>query len=86
MVVKELPWLQGAAWQSHLIDLQQYLQAIAEALQGAVPEPQATAELLFTVYYGACVRLLAQTSPPDADAAVLWLEQQVDIILKGSRR
>ncbi len=89
VVVKELPWLQGPASHAHQLDLGRFLAAIAAHLQRAessFSNPESTAELLFTVYYGACWRLLIPGSPQEIETVIGWLESQLAVVLKGSRR
>lgn len=92
VVVKELPWLEGDAEATHRVDLNRFLEALAFVISTSNQrgdtsiEPASTADLLFTVYYGACWKILKPDSPLSLEATVVWLGQQIEIILKGSQR
>ena len=92
VVVKELPWLDGPASESHREDLHRFLEVIALEIRSAnqrgesTAEPTSTADLLFTVYYGACWKLLKPDAPLSLEATIEWLAAQIAIVLRGSQR
>ncbi len=92
VVVKELPWLDGPASESHREDLHRFLEVIALEIRSAnqrgesTAEPTSTADLLFTVYYGACWKLLKPDAPFSLEATIEWLAAQIAIVLRGSQR
>lgn len=59
----------------------------AAGRSAAVPErawdPVLVAESLFTLYYGACLRLLAPGGEPDPERVLARLAEQVDLVLAG---
>ncbi len=89
VVVKELPWLEGRASQNHRADLNDFLETIATVVGKARQRgetsapPRDVAELLFTVYYGACWRMLRPDDPLSLQDTIDWLKEQVEIILRG---
>ena len=92
VVVKELPWLEGPAAESHREDLHRFLEVLAQHISAATQrgesaaEPTSTADLLFTVYYGACWKLLKPDSPLSLKDTIDWLSTQIGIVLIGSQR
>lgn len=92
VVVKELPWLEGSASESHREELHRFLETLAQHIATAnlrgksSAEPTSTADLLFTVYYGSCWKLLRPDSPLSLEQTVEGLAAQIEIILRGSQR
>lgn len=89
VVVKELPWLEGRASQTHRVDLSDFLKALASVVDKARQNgetsapPRGAAELLFTVYYGACWRMLRPDDPLPVQQTIDWLKEQIEIIVRG---
>ncbi|WP_240356882.1 TetR/AcrR family transcriptional regulator [Myxococcus eversor] len=95
-VVKELPWLTGAAEALHRPALARLLGALARIVDEAKVKGELRAEvegelaagLAFSVYYAAVVRMLSPLTDSTADEARDDLRRTLDMVLVGvgSRR
>lgn len=91
VAVKELPWLEGSALQAHRFDLTRLLTALVQSVvsaqargevRGSV-DPRCAAELLFSVYYASCLRLLTEASAQDVESVIVSLQASVDLVFSG---
>lgn len=91
VAVKELPWLEGRARASHAEDLSRFLRVLADLvsdfnrIESRDADPMSTAELLFSVYYGACVRLLMDAEKVQLSKILSKLRTEIGTIVKGLR-
>jgi AcrR family transcriptional regulator len=93
VVVKELPWLEGRAWQQHQPDLVRFVGALSALVSagqtaGRVSsrfEPGLAAGILFSLYYTACLELATPNGTPDVEVVIRNLRERLHAVVDGWR-
>lgn len=91
VVVKELPWLEGRAWEQHQPDLTRFVSALSSLVSAGQAEGSVRAELdarvaagvLFSLYYSACLELTTPNGTPSLEVVLRSLRERLQAVVTG---
>jgi AcrR family transcriptional regulator len=91
VVIKELPWLEGRAFEQHQPDLTRFVSALsalvsAGQVEGRVRarlDPGVAAAVLFSLYYSACLELTTPNGTPAVEVVLRNLRERLQAVVSG---